>query len=322
MPHDYSRMASELLRSLRGRRSQVAFARRLKYRSNVVYSWESGRAYPTAAGTLRIATGAGVDVRAAISRFYRHEPSWFRAHPDPTTAAAVAALLDDLRGRTPIVAVAKEANLSRYRVARWMAGETEPRLPDLLRMIEATSQRLLDFVAALVDPTSLPSAATAFRQLEAARRAAYDVPWSQAVLRVLELRSYQRLRVHRPGWIAERLGISTAEEERCLELLVQSHQLRLRAGKYELTRVQTVDTRSDVEAARRLRAFWARVGSERLEGQDGGTFAYALFGVSARDLARIRDLQTAYYRELRAIVSQSQPVERVALAALHLLPLA
>jgi hypothetical protein len=103
--------------------------------------------------------------------------------------------------------------------------------------------------------------------------------------------------------------------------LKRSEQVELRDGKYALTRVQMVDTRSDAEAAKRLRAFWAKVCSERLEGERGGTFAYTVFGVAARDLSRIRELQTAYYRELRALIAQSEPVEHVALASFHLLPL-
>ena len=55
--------------------------------------------------------------------------------------------------------------------------------------------------------------------LQAARKAAYDVPWSHAVLRTLELTDYAELDRHRPGWIARRIGISRDEEERCLATL-------------------------------------------------------------------------------------------------------
>ena len=47
-----------------------------------------------------------------------------------------------------------------------------------------------------------------------------------------------------------------------------------------------------------------------------------MFAVSEADLRRIRELQKAYYQEVRAIVAESQPVERVALLNLQLLSLA
>jgi DNA-binding transcriptional regulator YiaG len=52
---DYSTLASELVRAVRGRRAQGTVSQRLGFRSNVLYAWESGRSYPTAAEFLRFA---------------------------------------------------------------------------------------------------------------------------------------------------------------------------------------------------------------------------------------------------------------------------
>ena len=65
-----------------------------------------------------------------------------------------------------------------------------------------------------------------------ARAATYDVPWSHAVLRALELADYAALPRHRLGWIAERLGISRKEEVRCLRILHAARQLRFDQGRW------------------------------------------------------------------------------------------
>jgi hypothetical protein len=52
-----------------------------------------------------------------------------------------------------------------------------------------------------------------------------------------------------------------------------------------------------------------------------GLFAYNLFTVSLADLERIRELQRAFFRELRAIVAASRPEERVVIANLQLFAL-
>jgi hypothetical protein len=189
-------------------------------------------------------------------------------------------------------------------------------------MVEVTSLRLLDFVACFADPAELPSVSRAFAELESARRLAYEHPFSHAVLRVLELEEYQRLPRHQPGFIAERLAIDREAEQRYLTLLLESGQIRRVRGRYRLARVQTVDTRDKPELSRQLRAFWARVGVERLEAGGAGTYSYNLFSVSRADLARIRALHRNYFRELRAIVAASQPAECVALAIVNLLELA
>jgi hypothetical protein len=46
-----------------------------------------------------------------------------------------------------------------------------------------------------------------------------------------------------------------------------------------------------------------------------------VFAVSESDLARIRELQIAYFRQMRGIIAQSTPSERVVLASLSLVAL-
>lgn len=314
---DYELAASELIRALRGKRSQTAFSRRLGSRANVVYTWESGRRFPTAAKALWAAERAGVRVRDAVARFYRTPPEWLES-ADLFASAGVARLLEDLRGRTPIGDVASRAGRSRFAVSRWLRGEAEPRLPDFLRLIEATSLRGLDFIAALVEPAKMPCIAGAWADLQQARRAAYEMPWSQAILRVLEL---ERAELDAPGRIAAFLGVPADEVKRCLEMLERTGQVRHEGGRYVVANVQAVDTRQNPEAGRRLKGFWAKVALDRLERDDEGLYSYNLFTVAEADYQRLRQLHLAYFRELRSIVARSSPAERVVLANVQLLAL-
>lgn len=316
---DYEIAASELVRALRGRRSQTAFSKRLGYRSNVVSAWEAGRAFPTASDFFSVLEGSGRKLSPALAAFHRL-PADVLAH-DLTTAPGVAAFLDDLRGRTAVVELARSAQRSRFAVARWLKGEAEPRLPDFLRLVQSASLRLLDFLACFVDPATLPSLAAAWRNLESARRAAFEMPWSHAVLRTVELAEYQKLRRHRPGFIAERLQISREEEERCLALLLETGQLRREGQRLRLGASLTVDTRGDRQRSQRVKAFWTNVALDRLQSGAEGTFSYNLFSVSRADFAKIQELFRAYFRELRRIVADSEPAECIVLSNVHLFEL-
>ena len=320
LPVSYERLSSELLRRLRGRRSQVGFSRRLRYRSNVAYLWESGRSWPTAARFAAAAERIGVDVRAAVGRFYRSEPAWL-AGADLTTAGGIARLLEDLRGDTSIIEIAQRVGKNRFAVSRWLKGETEPRLPDFLRLVEATSGRLLDFVALFADPAALPSVRGAWAQLLAARRMISDLPWSPAVLLVLQTEDYRALRRHEPGWIARRLGLPVEIEEECLEVLATTGQIRQVRRRWEVAQVQTIDTRSDPSIGRRLKTWWAEVGVAHLRADRPGLFSYNVFSIAERDLARLEEMHRAYYRALRAVVAASEPPERVVVANLQLFPI-
>ncbi|WP_437936548.1 DUF4423 domain-containing protein [Sorangium sp. So ce341] len=317
---DLDVLASELLRAVRGKRSQRAFSRRLGYRTNIAYTWESGRSFPTAAKAFAVAERAGVDTAAAIARFFGAAPPWL-ARASLGTPEGVVQLLGELRAGRTIVEIARSAGRSRFAVARWLQGDAEPRLPDFLRLVDVCSLRLLDFLATLVDPRALPSARAAWKQLETRRRAAYEVPWSQAVLLALELRAYEELPRHRDGWIAERIGITPKEERECLALLERTGQIHLVGRKYAIAPSRTVDTRRDPKAAHQVKVWWSQRAVERLELGAPGPSSYNLFTVSAPDLERLRELHRAYFQQMRAIVAASQPCERLVLACAQMLDL-
>jgi transcriptional regulator with XRE-family HTH domain len=99
---DFEQLAAELLRGLRGKRSQQALCRRLGAKSNVVHQWERGHSFPSASRSLQVAARVGVDVPAAFREFYRTAPRWLEEQ-EPASPAGVAAFLDDLRGSTSVV---------------------------------------------------------------------------------------------------------------------------------------------------------------------------------------------------------------------------
>jgi transcriptional regulator with XRE-family HTH domain len=316
---DYDEISADFVRALRGKRSQTAFCRRLGYKSNVVYTWESKRGWPTAARMMAAVARTGIDLGAAFEAFYRMRPAWM-AENDPTSPEGIAAFLNDLRGNTSIVELANYCGRNRFAISRWLKGTAEPKLPEFFLLIESCSLRLLDFIGVFVDPSSMPSIAEPWQELQIARRVAYDAPWTQAVLRALEMAAYRALPRHELGWIARQVGISRDEEVRCLGLLARSAQIRWEDEHWVIDKMLALDTRSDPKAARQLKAWWAQVGTDRLAAGAKG-FNYNLLGVSRTDFQRLKELQKAYFNELRTIVAQSQPVECVALATVQLLDL-
>jgi len=317
---DYDTIAGELVRALRGRRSQTGFSRRLGYRSNVVYRWESGRAWPTAAVFFRAALRVGVDLEVGLRDFYRALPVAV-GDADLTTPAGVAILLNDLRGSSPIGELARRTGRSRFAVSRWLKGEAEPRLPELLLLVETMSLRLLDFLAVFVDPAQLPSVASEWATLQGARESAYSAPWSHAVLRVLELEEYRALQRHVPGFIAHRIGIPEEEETRCLELLARTRQIRKVRRKWVVDEARMVDTRADPERSLQVRLWWTRTAVERIERHAEHTLSYNLFSVSRADYERIKELYRSFFAQMRAIIADSAPNERVVLFSSLMVPL-
>ena len=309
---NYRILASQLLRALRGKRSQTAFSRRLGYRSNIASRWENGRCYPTAAETFAAAIKLRVDVRSNLRAFFRSAHPWLD-EVKLGSRAGVTSVLGQLRGGVSIVDLSRELGVSRFRVARWLKGDSEPKLPEFLALVDVLSMRLPEFVAVWVAPEQLPCLGGELSRLRAARDAAFERPWSHAVLRALELSEYRALPSHQPGFLAARLGLSPEEETLSLSLLERAGQVRRARGRYEPTRIEAIDLRSEVDRLRQLKAFWLDVAKQRLTQGHEGVFGFNLFAVSAHDLAQIRELYLKFYQEVSALIARSDTSECVAL---------
>src|SRR5262245_23344071 len=96
MRHDI--LAKELVRALRGARSQGSTNRRLGRSSNVAHAWERGTRQPRASDFFKLARLARVDVEAMLNRF-----APFEAATETRAARALTAWLVALtRGRSQL----------------------------------------------------------------------------------------------------------------------------------------------------------------------------------------------------------------------------
>lgn len=313
---DWELAAQQVLRALRGKRSQRAFSTRLGYRSNVACDWEAGRRFPSANATLRACEQLRVKVSEAFASFQVACAPALRAGK----AFQIGAWLDALRGTTTIAALAQTSGFSRYAVARWLSGRAEPRLPAFLALVEAITGRVSDLVQGLVPIESVAELWPAHVRRAAAKRVAFDLPWTEAVLRVIETRAYQQLPAHEPGYIARRLGLSTQEETLALESLEAAGILERRDGRYRDLQPLTIDMAAPAADLQRLKAHWTRVCLARLERPEPRDWlGYNVVSVSASDVERIREVLRMAFREIRSLAAASSPVESVALLNLQLL---
>ncbi len=313
---NWDEVTADLIREVRGARTQKALSRVLGFRSNVLFSWEHGRDAPT---LLRFV--------ALLSRVGRSPEDWLRdfGRGQPPTKVEdrqeLAAYLQSLKGGRTIQDISSSLGESRYVLGRWLTGKTDIPLSRFFSYVEETTLSALDLVALLVDPRRLPSASAAFERLEAARRSAIEQPWSHAIVHMVQLASYRALPRHEPGWFASRLGISEREEAECLELLVALGRLSFDGCRYASTETLAVDTRPDPDATRQLASFWMQEGAKRVLSPGTGRYAFNTFGISRADLRRLENLQRRYFSELRSIVNESSSTEAVAVATFQLFQL-
>lgn len=307
--------SAQFLRALRGSRSQVAWARRLGYRGNPLTDWERAHNFPTAEEAFRVALKAGIDVSAAFTEFDPRVP----LTQTPEGSFDLAAWLQRLCAGKRVTALANEMGASRSSVSRWLSGHAKPRLPDFLHLTNAATGRVHDLIALLVPIESVPALLPLHDAANAAKRLAFDVPWTEAILRVLETRPRDQAAHLTTPWVAEVLGLTVEQCETALEQLTRAGLVDKDGAEFKPRQTLSVDTRGGKQAVRALKVHWADVATHRAAApQPEDVFGYNVISVSQVDLDRIRGLLAHTYREIRTIVAASEPAQRVALVNLHL----
>jgi transcriptional regulator with XRE-family HTH domain len=316
---DADLLSRELLRALRGKRSQRAFARRIGRASNVAYAWESGRRSPSVSETLRVAAKLGHDVERALGAFAAAHAPKFR----PTSrigAAQIGELLRHLAGTTPISTIAERAGTTRSTTSRWLSGRVEPRLPDFLRLLEATCRGALTFVAALVPPLALPSVADRWQREQAFAPLVRDAPAVLVVLVGLALREYRALARHSGSFLADRTGLPAAEIDAAIGRLAAVGAIQWDGSRWFVDPAFELDTRRVPEIADHARRYFARLGAERVGRSEGERFAYVCLTASEAEIEQLLRAQAEMMALTRSI-AVSDTSDRLVLVNVHVLPL-
>src|SRR5690606_7166922 len=136
---DYLSASRELVRALRGRRSQTACNRRLGYSSNVAHAWETGTRQPSMTDLFRLAQLRELDT-ASIAKALVRRPELDLRSSAPGGVNGTAWLGELVVGWS-VSELARELGCNRNTVARWLRGDTEPRLAQLLQLVQLTTQR-------------------------------------------------------------------------------------------------------------------------------------------------------------------------------------
>jgi DNA-binding phage protein len=298
------------VRAWRGRRTQRGFSKRLGFASNGVGAWEAGRRWPSGATALLVARESGVDLAAALGRFHGVPPPWL-AEVDPASRDGVARLLRELVGKTPLKRIAARSGLSRFAVSRFLKGQAEPQLPELLALVDAASGRVHELAAALADPELLPSVRHAREIVRERMELTRQDPWTPAVLAALCLHTYAA-RPHDDAWLAAELGVDEEIVKRSLERLAAAGQIRWDGARWDATPIFDQPAAEDPDFPRRMKDHWSRVGVERIPGRPGDLFSVNVLTASAADVERLRELHVAYFRAVAEVVGRSRgPFDRV-----------
>lgn len=294
-------VARELIRALRGPRSQVQLSRRLGFRTNVVYRWEAGTRWPSGSELFVVAARTGADPARLLARFDPVAARIAAEAGEVGTDEHLAAWLRALTRTTSTTALARRAGIGRSAAQRALTGRSVPSLPVVLRIVDAVDGRMAELVGLFTAPEVLPS----LRGPRVPRDVSARQPWTDAVIAALEIGDAT------VDAVAGRLELPLADVQAIVDGLAA-----LGAAHRDGERVVLHPQRGEVAPGdpgwhREVTRFWAA----HAAAPTGPTVArWCVVGALAdADLEAVHALHRETQRRLRAIKERSVGEDRVVL---------
>ncbi len=306
MKVEWTIVAQELVKSLRGRTSQGALSRRLGFKTNVVYRWEAGLREATADDLLEILRLRFDDIETRLWRFAQgpdgenvsdREFEWSR-------------WFQILRGDQSVADIATRLDISQQAVRRILRGDTSPPLSRLLQLVDCLSNRILNFVELMTDPADLNSLRGVRALVEAQMAITFEHLYAEAIIGCLETSGYIALPSHSNAWIAGRLDLPLSVVETTIEALVAARGIQIRGGKFKTQHRRMVNTQARSKAdARRLARHWTNVCMARPEAHTRS--GYLVFSADQAALDDIGRIMTEAMHQVIARVANATSVDQV-----------
>jgi hypothetical protein len=242
---DFEKLASELVRALRGKRSQISLSRKLGYRTNQLYRWEAGLRTISWADfvTLCHAVEAPLGAQLKSVLFFSGKPS------------GGSGLVKYLMKELPVSRVSSLTGLSRFSISRWVSQKTEPGLSEVLQLMHRLWSLLFVFLDGWIPTEEIPSIASSFQQQKREKGLFYHRPLSTAVLESLKLEGYRSLKTHSDQWIADAIGADTNEIRELINELESVGLIAKMKSKYKVLRSFS-SMNGNFALYKSVRAYW------------------------------------------------------------------
>ena len=196
-------LSRRLIRRWRGDRSQLVLSVSLGFSSNVVAHWETGRRVPRASVALQLLESSAPTTLEPLAELFGLEQGIA-----PATQEGVRQIVADALEAVPLRRAADAIGVQRSTIVRWLGGQLEPRLTDLLACL-AIGLRLGQF---------LQLTGAADHEFAGVVPEEFGPPEYQ-VFHGLQLDAYRALPAHSTTWLAERLVLTGDEVEEAIRRL-------------------------------------------------------------------------------------------------------
>lgn len=252
---------------------------------------------------------------------------------EPTDSKEV---VRSLLGTSEIKVFAWRRGFSRYKIARWISGDSEPTLQEIFQIMDCTKPQLMEFLYSLKKDLELKGFEDVWKKREIEREIYYRLPWSEAVAQAVRICNLKAPRGVLIKEIAKKTGLSIIETTTAMRAFEDAEIISKVNGEWVFTSHMMLSTKApgkDKEF-KDIRGYWVgRMRDLLTEGKRrDATFnmnilGHAMFAVNEAQFSNIRAKLLELVADIREIATQKQspsegPPTMVVIAAHQLVNLA
>lgn len=306
---DLQKIQSELVRAIRGKLSASALSAKLGYKFNQVSRWEKGERRLLWTDFVAICEAKRLPLREQLDSYLGYRGDLSATGPFTKTL---------LSGKS-IDETSKTTQLNRSKISRWLNGKAPPTFADVFLLLRSTIN-VISFLERLVDLSKVPSLAEEYDIFRKQRELAYAMPYFDALMEALLVRSYQEARENDLEILAAVAGLPVGTVASALEKLFEAGMVEKNEGKYKSIEIN-IDHRADKVQMVNLMLHWLNeitriAGKLRERPLDGSLIGFSVFSLSKEGHERALNAFREFHRTIHEIGSLDKgPKEKVLVLA-------
>jgi|GEM_PF-3467194 len=249
---NFKALIKELLKRLRGERSQEVLNRKFGFTFNQIYRWESGVTKMSWNEFTQFCHYLDIPLEKITT-------SLITGLPEEAPISSPN-LIRQLLGNMGIEKFATRYKLSRKAVSKWLSGDSTPNLEQVLFLFHNHAGQLVKWLDKLVGSEHLPSMKQTILRLRIREAVTYKYPEVSLILNYLQTKPFLTQTHYRPGALAKKFGLTVEQEEEIMQGLLQSgtivpHKESFRVGRYDVFRINATPEQMALRYTRYLQLF-------------------------------------------------------------------
>ncbi|MGI4992867.1 hypothetical protein ACRXCV_09570 [Halobacteriovorax sp. GFR7] len=297
---NYDELSQQLIRSIRGEKSQDWVNQKLDASSNIVHRWEKGHSKVSWADFLKLCKIFKIDIDFIFLSYLRFQDG--AQNPDK--------LLDFLFSNKSLSDISNSCGISTSKLRRLKNGETGFCLNDFLQIIFGLDE--MESMALVFELTSNRSIEILdqYNQMRLAITKHYfENPNIGHVLVCLDLPGYKKLSFHQDSFIAKASGLSIKEVNEIIDICEKNNLIEKVNGIYQAGTIKLSD-RGSAKQMTDVRRFWLNKAISNLENKSGlDAYGSMVFNTSQSARQEIIALYLRFFEDFKKIVSEDEDKE-------------